>query len=177
MKTHLIQTSCVSKKLFARSHKGFTLIELLVVVLIIGILAAIALPQYEKAVAKSRFAEMILVSKSIEEAEKLYFMENGTYTTDFSALSIQLPPGGTQTVSGVSYADGTYYGIAGPSGGWRIASSGNDIPAIYQRLLQSSSFDQCIAKSEIGEYLCKDLGGSDSNVSIVAGNKVYRIPK
>ncbi len=172
----IYQKNLLAGKILIKSKVGgFTLIELLVVVLIIGILAAVALPQYQRAVAKSRFAEMVLVTKSIENAEKLYFMENGSYTADFSLLSIQLPAGGTLNSSGISYSDGTYYQIRGPDGGWRVAA-GRNIGAIYQRLLQVSAFDQCIAANEIGEYLCKSLGGSVSSETI-EGNKVYRIPK
>ncbi len=71
--------------------KGFTLIELLVVVLIIGILASVALPQYRKAVLKARAAEGITLIHSIEKAEDVYFMANGQYTTDLEALDLNLP--------------------------------------------------------------------------------------
>ena len=59
------------------NKRGFTLIELLVVVLIIGVLAAVALPKYEKAVQKSRMAEVAIRIKAMEESIDLYVLENG----------------------------------------------------------------------------------------------------
>ncbi len=60
-------------------NKAFTLIELLVVVLIIGILSAIALPQYTVAVEKSRVAEALINAQKLREAQELYHLQNGEW--------------------------------------------------------------------------------------------------
>ncbi len=71
-------------------NRAFTLIELLVVVLIIGILAAIAVPQYQKAVWKARSRQMLVSIKAVKDASQAYYLAHNEYPTKFSDLDISL---------------------------------------------------------------------------------------
>ncbi len=82
-----------------KNKQAFTLIELLVVVLIIGILAAVALPQYQKAVYKSRYAILKSTVASLVAAQEAHYLANSAYTTDIEVLSIDMPSGQDVTTS------------------------------------------------------------------------------
>lgn len=82
------------------NKKGFTLIEMLVVVLIIGILAAIALPQYKHVIDKTRIANLVTIGESIRQAEDRYYLVNGQYTNDLQLLDVDFVASG---------ADGYFY--------------------------------------------------------------------
>ena len=69
-------------------NAGFTLIELLVVVLIIGILAAVALPQYERAVGRSRMAEALATLRSLSQAAEAYALAAGEWPASYDVLSV-----------------------------------------------------------------------------------------
>ncbi len=69
--------------------KGFTLIELLIVVLIIGVLAAIAVPQYQKAVLKSRFSSLMPTTQAIRDGQEAYYLNNSKYADEIAKLDVK----------------------------------------------------------------------------------------
>ncbi len=76
---------------YKSSSKAFTLIELLVVVLIIGILAALALPQYKLSVEKTKAVEGIVMLKALSNSIDRVALEKGSRPTSFDELDISIP--------------------------------------------------------------------------------------
>lgn len=80
-----------------RSRRGFTLIELLVVVVIIGVLAAIAIPKFQSTKGKANAASLKSDLRNLATAQEAYFYENLVYTTNVANLNVTLTQGVTIT--------------------------------------------------------------------------------
>ena len=74
-----------------RRTSGFTMIEIMVVVVVIGILAALALPSYRIQMLKIKNQEAIRILMVLWEAQKDYYRENGVYTNNVNNLAINIP--------------------------------------------------------------------------------------
>ena len=144
---------------------AFTLIELLVVVLIIGILAAVALPQYQKAVEKARMTEAVTLLKNITEAQERYYLANGNYTTQLEELDIDIP--GTPGTSGgeVNLSSGGRVGISAVYAYASNKSMNNTLMFFYSHAPGSPNVHLCHAKQNntVANQVCKGLGGTYSN--------------
>ena len=131
------------------NKKGFTLLELLVVVLIIGILAGIALPQYNKVVERSRMAEAVTVAKDIAQAQQRYYFIHNEYAdcTDLNSLDIDL--------SGEDY---DYHGcVAKRTSNFIYTTNGyssKQYIAVVSRIPAADRYAILISKSEPDRIIC-----------------------
>ncbi len=105
-----------------RDKKGFTLIELLIVVVIIGILAAIAIPKFSKTREKAYFAAMKSDLKNLATQQEIYYADNYLYTNNVTAL-------------GFVDSEAVTVAITATASGWNGASTHTGLPgkgcAIY----------------------------------------------
>ena len=129
--------------------KGFTLIELLVVVLIIGILAAIALPQYKMAVTKSRVASMLPLMRRWKDALMEYKLQHGNYCLD-------------EECSGIP--DGSYLGVNWPSD-WKRSDDNNACGDSHY--CKNDYWNECQANEETTGYVyCYHVIDNNNNFQI-----------
>jgi len=163
MKKNLIKRS-VNRK----AHSGFTLIEVLIVVLIIGILAAIALPKYQMATLKTRYRNLMVLTKAIASANERYYMATGAYATTFDALDIALPEGGQRGAIGgynyINYDWGFCILVSGNSASCRsITSLKSAYITYYDKSTTRAGRRVCYALTSDTEdkynKVCKDLTG------------------
>lgn len=169
-------------------RNGFTLIELLVVVLIIGILSAVALPQYQVAVRKARVVEMNTITRALKNAQEAYYLANGRYTRDFSELDVTPPAGVTVNASGDwVLPSGTELLGPDPSGGGenstRVYAMNSKQHIGFSWWMDNSSNSDCAGKSfciayndTVSERVCLSLGGEFFGSSCEGGCKMYKLP-
>ena len=127
---------------------AFTLIELLVVVLIIGILAAIVVPQYQKAVLKTRFMTYMPLMRAIKEAQERYYMVNGDYTLDVPSLDISIPSE-CHIWSGSSRANQILCGTD-----WLLDNMGDGAGGNDSKSTRVLALTYCPGKNAIGAASC-----------------------
>ena len=169
------------------NKKGFTLIELLVVVLIIGILAAMAMPAYFKAVERSRVAEAETLIGTVVNAQQRYKMKTGRYTIKWNALDVA-PANADDTDTYHTKGEGgngfaiTLYGTAtntdNDSGVRALREGSGQYGYTIYKKYDMPGKAQCkpaeganVKSADDDKALCADFGGSDTYEDYTSSEK------
>ena len=159
---------------------GFTLIELLVVVLIIGILSAVALPQYQKAVARSRMAELFGMVNTFDKAHAIYALENpySGPSTPIPSIETLLAAGGYELGGGEWENTSTY-----KTKNYRYTFGPTSVPASNSIVVSISIYTPdfslwlptpttikgiggtCRGSTSVGNYICSEIMRQYPNLS------------
>ena len=166
---------------YMNGNNAFTLIELLVVVLIIGILAAVALPQYKEAVVKSRLAAVKPILFALKNAEEMYYMANGDYAYNLTNIELDIDHNCTVVYALDKTAfrcDNNYFNLdilattafnenanynralycPGHNATWTNCSTNYDFE--YRVWMEHSAYPnktECIGRTDFGTKICRKI--------------------